>query len=124
MKSELTINGKPLRVLNRFIWQRLCEFLPDGRNRGKSASDIMIYGYAGIAMCDSSELLTAMKSDDGFFDIMAIYSTDLANDDIEKIAQYVQDVYDKLEAAQTEVMSEGKQSTEATRQQSEPIASI
>ena len=84
----------------------------------------MIYGYVGIAMCDSSELLTAMKSDDGFFDIMAIYSTDLANDDIEKIAQYVQDVYDKLEAAQTEVMSEGKQSTEATRQQSEPIASI
>lgn len=82
----------------------------------------MIYGYAGIAMCDSSELLAAMKSDDGFFDIMAIYSTDLADDDIEKIGQYVQDVYDKLEAAQTEVMSEGKQSTAATHQRSEPIA--
>ena len=109
MKSELTINGKPLRVLNRFIWQRLCEFLPEGRNRGKSASDIMIYGYTGIAMCDSSELLTAMKSDDGFFDIMAIYATSLLDEDIEKIANYVQEVYNKLEAAQTEVMSEGKQ---------------
>jgi len=122
MKSEPIINGKPLRVLNRFIWQRLCEFLPDGRNRGKTPSDIMIYGYAGIAMCDAAELLIAMKSDDGFYDIMAIYSTGLADDDIQKIGEYVQEVYDRLEAAQTEVMSEGKQSTEATHPQSEPIA--
>ena len=65
-----------------------------------------------------------MKSDDGFFDIMASYATSLLDEDIDKIGQYLQDVYDKLEAAQTEVMSEGKQSTEATHQQSEPIASI
>jgi hypothetical protein len=108
MKSELTINDKPLRILNRFIWQRLCQFLPEGKNRGRSSSDIMIYGYAGIAMCNQDELLTAMKSDDGFFDIMAIYATNLLDEDIEKIASYVQDVYDKLEAAQTDVVSEGK----------------
>jgi hypothetical protein len=39
---------------------------------------------------------------------MAIYASALIDEDIEKIANYVQDVYDKLEAAQTDVVSEGK----------------
>ncbi len=74
-----TIKEKELRPLNNFIWQRLCEFLPSDKCRGKTQSHILIYGYAAIAMADKSELAQAMKTDDGFFDAMAQIGIDLQN---------------------------------------------
>jgi len=116
MNTPPTIQGKELRPLNNFIWQRLCELLPEQKSRGKSSSHIMIYGYATLAISEKSEVHKSMLSDDYFFDLMAETCIDLTEDDEREIGEYVQAVYNRWEAAQLETSAEGKQATEATRQ--------
>jgi len=119
MNTPPTIKEKELRPLNNFIWQRLCEFLPSDKCRGKTQSHILIYGYAAIAMADKAELAQAMKSDDGFFDAMAQIGIDLTESEEREIGEYVQAVYNRWEAAQVVTESEGKSQTEGTHQVTE-----
>ena len=114
MNIPPTIKGKELRPLNKFIWQRLCELLPDHKARGKSSSHILIYGYATLAMSEKSAVHKSILSDDYFFDLMAETCIDLTELDEEAIGEYVQGVVNRWEAAQIETESSGKNQTEAT----------
>ena len=121
MNNPPTIQGKELRPLNRFIWDRLREFLAPEKSRGKSASFILIYGYAALAMSDKQQAQKAFTSEDDFFHAMIGCSLDLTETDEDTIGEYVQGVINRWEAAQIDTGGEGKQSTEATLQATEPI---
>ena len=121
MNNPPTIKGKELRPLNRFIWDRLREFLAPEKSRGKSSSFILIYGYAALAMAEKHEAQIALKCDNDFFNLMTVYALDLAESDENEIGEYVQGVINRWEAAQIETVSEGKQLTEEIRQTTEPI---
>ena len=109
MNTPPTIQGKELRPLNRFIWARLCEFLTQEKSRGKSSSFILIYGYAALAMGSKEQVQTAMRSDDGFFDTMAEFGSDLSESNEDLIGEYVQGVVNRWEAAQVVTEDSGKQ---------------
>lgn len=121
MNTPPTIQGKELRPLNRFIWDRLREFIAPEKSRGKSTSFILIYGYAALAMIDKQQAQKAFTDDDAFFHAMIGASIDLTESDEDTIGEYVQGVINRWEAAQIETGGEGKPSTEATPQTTEHI---
>ena len=111
MNTPPTIQGKELRPLNKFIWQRLCEFLTPEKSRGKSSSHILIYGYAALAISDQAEIKKAMRCDDEFFDAMTNCCLLLTEDDENELGEYVQGVVNRWEAAQIETEQSGKNQT-------------
>ena len=119
MNTPPTINGKELRPLNRFIWDRLREFLAPEKSRGKSVSFIIIYGYAALATVDKNQAQKAFTNDDDFFHAMIVCSLDLTEEHEDIIGEYVQGVINRWEAAQLETGGEGKQPTEAIHQPTE-----
>jgi hypothetical protein len=108
MNNTPIVKDQQLRPLTKFAWNRIREFFPSEKSRGKEISFLAIFGYAALASLDEKETLRAYNDDDAFFDAMAKVGMSYTEDDETIVGEYVQGVINRWEAAQIEVEQTGK----------------
>lgn len=109
MNTPPIIKNDKLRPLTKFMWNRIREFFPPEKSRGKDTSFICIFGYAALASLNETETLKAYNDDDAFFNAIAKVGMSYTEEDEVQVGEYVQCVINRWEAAQVEVEQTGKQ---------------